>query len=541
MTGERVFARARKKTIGGADPAADGATTPRRRGLVAILLALVMGVAGLLGTAAPAAAAPTVTYPGAISNVSLESRSGGGPLVQWQHVRISADWAVPVGAQGGETFGMTLPVEFTRHAAGDFVIADPATGVIMANCVVDAGQGPDVVCTLTDAVNGMEDVDGSFWLDVRASQVTSSETVEFDLGDTIEIVDLPGSGGVIPGDPTKEEDDEPYKYGGLTATEGLLRWVVGVPSAHVSGGAFTITDTLDGGLAAHHYTGDVRLTQRPVENGVLVGAWTAVDPTKYRIAFADDGQSFDFSVSGLPTGGFAYQLIYYTQADGPVAEGDVFGNQAVVNTIKTSATHKIVETAGGEGSGVVFTTFSIAKELTGTQAEAARSATYTVRYSVKGADAPATTLTVPVGQSVVSDRAPLGSTFVIEEIDLPQVDGVAWGAWTLSGDGVVDAGNGTYEVTPDTAAGVELTLTNVANSVPPVQPEPTPTPTPAPTPTPTIPAPSPTPSPSSPPAALASTGGGDASGFVALAVALVVGGGLATGVAMKRRSSVGRL
>lgn len=532
MTGENTAVRAHGRTIG-RSMAIDGKKkTLRGRGVVAIIVGMIMGVVGMLGAALPAAAAPTVTYPGAISNVSLENQNGGGPLVQWQAVRISGEWAVPAGAQAGETFGMTLPAEFSRQAAGEFTIADPVTGEIMANCAVTAGQGAEMVCTLTDAVTGKEDVGGTFWMQARASQTTASETVEFDLGDTIEIVDLPGDGGIVTENPV--EDAKPYKYGGMTATDGRLKWVVGIPSGYVAAGAFTITDTLDAGLTGHHYTGEVRLTQRAVENGAQVGDWSVVDPASYQVRFAADGRSFELEATGLPTSGFAYELLYYTQADGPVVQGDVFGNHATVGTFETSATHTVTESGGGDGTGVTYTSFSISKTLTGAQAAAAHAATYTVRYSVKGSDVPATTMVVPVGQPVVSDRAPLGSTFVIEEIDLPVVQGVTWGTWTISGDGVVDAGNGTYEVTPGAAAGVTLTLTNIANAVPVVEPTPTPTPA-SPTPTPIR-----TPGSATTPGELALTGGGDGSGFLALAAALIVGGGLATAVSLKRRSSVGR-
>lgn len=543
MTGECDVVRARR-TMSGDETSerrienGTGAVSPRRR-VVAIVVAMLMGIAGLLGGALPAAAAPTVTYPGAISNVVLEGQNGGGPLEQWQTVRISGDWSVPEGAHAGETFGMTLPAEFSRQAAGTFDILDPETNEVMATCVVAAGQGPDMVCTLTDAVEGKEDVGGTFWMQARASQSTTDETVEFDLGDTIEIVDLPGDGGIVPTNPT--EQAKPYKFGGQTTTDGRLKWVVGVPSGYVTDGSFTIADTLDGTHSAHHYTGEVLLRQQAVENGQLVGGWTVLGPESYQTVFADDGGSFRFTASGLPHSGFAYELIYYTQADGPVAPGDVFGNKAVVNTFETSATHTVTESGGGGGTGVEFTRFSIMKQLTGPLAEAARSATYTVRYSVKGSDAPATAMTVPVGESVASTRAPLGSTFVIEEVDLPSIEGVTWGPWTITGEGVVDVGNGTFEVTPSSNAGVALTLTNTANPVTP--PPSVPPTTPPPSVPPTVP-PTPTPPPgvrTPPPGGLALTGGEIGYGFLALAVALIAGGGIATGVAARRRASAEQL
>lgn len=442
--------------------------TRRRRGVPAMLSAamgLVLAAGALFGAAQSAAAAPTVTHPGAISNVAIEKTNGGaGPLAQWETVRITGDWTVPTGAKAGDTFGMTLPAEFSRRAGGSFTITDPATGAVLADCQVGDGGGAELVCTLTAAVEGMENPGGSFWLEATATSSTSSTTVEFDLGGTIEIVDLPNGGGITPEDLTEAE--QPYKYGGPTATDGLLEWVIGIPSSSVRDGAFIVRDALDRNLENQHYTGEIHLLQRPVENGVLVGDWSEVDSARYQVAFAADNLSFDFAASGLPASGFSYRLQYFTQADGVVLAGDIFGNKAVVNTTETSANVDVTESGGGTGTGAEYTRFAITKVLTGEQADAARGATYTVRYSVKGSGAPATTLSVPVGQQIRSDRAPLGSTFIIEEIDLPAIDGVAWGAWTISGDGVVATGDGTYEVTPGSTAGVDLTLTNEANAVP---------------------------------------------------------------------------
>ncbi|WP_141651269.1 Ig-like domain-containing protein [Microbacterium sp. 3J1] len=510
------------------------------RAALAAVIGLLAVVVGVWGATSPAAAAPTVTYAGAISGVALES-SGGGPLGQGGNVRISGSWSVPAGAVSGETFGMTLPVEFTREGAGGFDIADAETGTVMATCVVSAGAGPDVVCTLTDAVSGLEEVGGTFWMQANASSVTKSETVIFDLGETVEIVDLPGDGGIIPADLV--EDGAPYKYGGATTADGRLVWGVGVPSKYVADGSLEISDSLDPGLAAHHYTGELKLNQRPVVDGMLTGEWTAVDPALYQVVFASDGQSFEFAAAGLPAGGFAYELIYYTQADGDVLAGDVFGNKAVVETVKTSATYTITDSGGGDGSGVAYTRFSIVKALTGAQAPAARDAVYTVEYTIEGSDAPATRVTVPVGEPVLSTRAPLGTTFVIEEVDLPVIDGITWGDWTISGEGVTAVGDGTFAVTPGSAAAVALTLMNTANptpatTTPPLTPSATPTPTP--TVTPTSSTPRPTPTPAAAARELALTGGSGAAPFMALAGGLILGGSALASVAAVRRRAASR-
>ncbi|UJP09402.1 Ig-like domain-containing protein [Microbacterium sp. KUDC0406] len=425
---------------------------------------MTLVAAALLGTAQIAAAAPTVTHADAISNLAIEKTNGSGPVAQWEKVRITGDWSVPTGSQAGDTFGMTLPDEFSRSGGGSFDIADPDSGVVLAQCQIAGGNGPELVCTLTAAVEDMENPGGSFWVEVTASQSNTSGTVEFDLGSTVEIVTLPGGGGITPEDLT--EAGQPYKYGGPTATDGLLSWVVGIPSSAVRDGGFVVRDSLDRDLEYHHYTGEARLLQRPVQDGVLVGNWTEVDTSRYQMTFAPDDLSFEFTASGLPSSGMSYRLQYFTQADGIVQAGDVFGNSATVNSSDTSARVVVTEAGGGSGTGARFTRFEITKALSGEQADAARGATFTVRYSIKGSDAPAKTLSVPVGQAVRSDRAPLGSTFIVEEIDLPTIDGVTWGDWSITGEGVTATGDGRYEVTPSTTAGVQFTLTNQANTTP---------------------------------------------------------------------------
>ncbi|MBW8762473.1 MAG: hypothetical protein JF592_07785 [Microbacterium sp.] len=434
------------------------------RGLLSAVTGLTLVAAAMLGTAQIAAAAPTVTHSDAISNLAIEKTDGTGPVAQWEKVRITGDWSVPTGSKAGDTFGMSLPEEFSRTGGGAFDITDPATGVVLAQCQVADGSGPELVCTLTQAVEGMENPGGSFWLEVAASRSTTSTTVEFDLGGRVEIVELPGGGGITPEDLTEAE--QPYKYGGPTAVDGRLEWVVGIPSSAVLDGGFVVKDSLDQGLENHHYTGEIRLLQRPVVDGVLVGDWSEVAATQYQVVFAPDGRSFEFTASGLPESGLSYRLLYFTQADDMVLPGDVFGNKAIVNTSETSANVVIAQSGGGSGTGDQYTRFEITKVLTGAAADEARGATFTVRYSVKGSDEPSKTLSVPVGQAVRSDRVPLGSTFIIEEVDLPVIDGVTWGDWIIEGEGVVETGDGRYEVTPATSAGVSLTLTNEANATP---------------------------------------------------------------------------
>ncbi|MBL3685960.1 hypothetical protein D3248_03195 [Leucobacter zeae] len=436
--------------------------SPLRR-ITSAVLATLLAVCGMFGFATAASAAPDVTYPDAISHIQLTKEDGSdGPLHQWESVRITADWSVPDGAQAGETFGMSLPQEFTRWGSGNFDITDPDSGEVMATCTVSQGGGPEVVCTLTDAVTGKENIGGSFWMSAQVSQSTTEETVEFEVGDELIIVDLPGEGGVVPEDLTEAEN--PYKYSGETSTDGRFLWTIGVPSGYVRNGGFDISDQLDPNQEYHSYTGELQVIRTSVEDGQMVGDWTTVDPSKYTVTWADDMKSFDFTASGLDAGTYHYRVMYYTQADGVVVEGDVFGNRATVGNTTTSSQHRVESHGGGTGTGDQYTRFTITKALTGDAAALASQAEFTVQYSVVGSDADPKRMTVPVGQEVRSDRAPLGSTFLVEELDFPEIEGVSWGDWTLAGDGVSRNEDGTYSVTPGTAAGVSLTLTNEARA-----------------------------------------------------------------------------
>jgi len=432
---------------------------PRTAALLAFLGTLLAAVGA---NAQPASAAPTVTYPDAISNISMVTADGSdGPLHKWDTVRIDADWSVPDGATAGDTFGMTMPAEFQRMGTGAFPLQDPS-GVTLADCVIAAGGGADLVCTLTAAVEGLEHVGGTFWMSAQATQSTTNESVQFDVGTTVEIVDLPGEGGIIGGDETAPTT--PYKFASASGSiPGDMIWTVGIPASYVTTGSFTVKDQLDLTQERHHYVHNLWLVQRPVQDGVYVGDWVAVDPSYYTVSYAADDYSFELTAAGLPTSGYDYRLQYVTEPDGVALTGDVFGNTADVGGTIESSTYTEESVGGGTGTGLRYTRFTLAKAVLGDQAAAASGATYTVRYSVKGSTDAPKTLTVQVGQPVRSDRAPLGSTFVIEEIDLPAIDGVRWGPWTLAGDGVTALGDGTYEVTPQTDAGVSLVLTNHAD------------------------------------------------------------------------------
>ncbi len=57
-------------------------------------------------------------------------------------------------------------------------------------------------------------------MSAKASRTTTEETVRFEVGDQIVIVDLPGEGGIIPEDMSAPQN--PYKYSELTTQPGRI-------------------------------------------------------------------------------------------------------------------------------------------------------------------------------------------------------------------------------------------------------------------------------------------------------------------------------
>ena len=83
--------------------------SPKMRAVLAFLTAVTLSLIGLITGPATQAAAASFTYPAAIDGDSIVFESDDVPLTQGWQRKLYADWSVPDGAKGGETFGMTLP------------------------------------------------------------------------------------------------------------------------------------------------------------------------------------------------------------------------------------------------------------------------------------------------------------------------------------------------------------------------------------------------------------------------------------------------
>ncbi|ALX66838.1 hypothetical protein AB663_002295 [Microbacterium sp. XT11] len=427
---------------------------------------------------AGAAAAVEYDYPGAIDPASIVvSTVDGSPGTGVnEQIRIDATWSVPDGASAGQTFGFTLPTEFARLGTS-FVVPstdDPATPI--AHCTVSADAAPVVTCTLTDYVEGRNGIAGSLWFVASADESTESSTVEFVVDGKTTPVTVPG-GGITPG---KTLPAEPQKWSSLT-DDGRIEWVLVIPGAQFIGAESIVVDDVltpaGETTAAHHNTdGQVTVWATDETNGpsYSVPGWTA--------AWNEDGTAFHLEIPAPIDASRYYMVKYYTEPAVP-SQGATFANVATINGTTVRDTQVWTSAGGGIGDGTPMGGFAITKAIDGDAASTVPTdAEFTVRYTYGD---PAVTETVSfttanVGQSI---RLPQGTVVILEEVDIPAVDGVEWGTPTFTGPGVVALDGGRAQITIGAYTDAAVTLTNSARVVTP----PPPTPTQPPTPTPTTP------------------------------------------------------
>lgn len=441
---------------------------PRSRisSFVAAALGIGLAVTGVL-TAAAAATAATETYPDAISHVELSFVEGeGGPTRVGQWLVVTADWAVPDSAVGGETFGMTLPTELRRVVDAAFELKN-AAGDVVGSCVISDDDLPVLTCTLTDFVNDRDDVHGSVWFKAEAVAATTASTLAFEDGGAPILADIPGEGGIV------QLPDRAVvsaaKVGWQSAQDGRWGWMISVPSGLAEDGRFTVADTLVPGgpdAESHSLVGSLDVSWRPVdEDGNLAGPAVGVPAADIvENTYAAGQKSFSLIVGNVPADQKrVYQIQYLTAPDGAFFRGDTYRNDALVESTKASGSFTYTGFGGGIGDGDAYTRFSIAKSVSGDAASSVPAGTvFTVEYEVAG-ETRTLPITVGEGNRAMSERYPIGSTFVISEIDIPAIDGVVWRTHTIAGAGVVDNGDGTYAITPGSSDPVALVLENVAD------------------------------------------------------------------------------
>lgn len=516
----------------------------RGRALFASLGALALVLVG----AAAAAPASAAVLTGVIDPGSIQITKGGAsgdPLHVWDAVRVDADFAVPAGAQAGDTFSMTLPPELGPAIGLTFDVpstTDPS--VDLATCTVSEDAAPVVTCTLTDYFGDDRDVTrGSLYVSAQVDQSTSAHQIEFDVDGNVVWYQLPGGGGITPAPPSVAVGKS-----GTQSTDGTIYWQITFPGSAFPGDQPVVIDDLlhPGGSGGYEWQSfdeskGIQFLSRPATGGDWADA-----SSLFSGGFDASGQHLSLTTTGPLDPDATYAIVYYTDPTGTPYPGDVFENTAAIDGQDYTSDVTWQAAGGGQGSGALLGRFSISKRVAGDgTVSIPLSTAFTVQYTI-GSDPTTHTMTLHAGDTgVYSLRAPAGTPFTLEEIDFPRVPGIEKWDPVFSGDGVTVNADGTATVAPTAGQVVVVTLTNTPEyatptPTPTATPSPTPTPVATPTTTPTpVSTPTATPSPvssstptpaatsqgsSTAPPSLALTGGGPSLGILIVALVCLAAG-----------------
>ncbi|MFD4992485.1 DUF5979 domain-containing protein [Cellulosimicrobium cellulans] len=347
---------------------------------------------------------------------------------------------------GDPVLSPASPITIVEGATGVAVtvtnVAGAAVGGFTVQKVVD-GDAADVVpddtaflvdWTATVPAGVVHDGDTSGTLTVLADGTVANGPSDLPVGTTVTLAEqspLPEVDGVVWGPPTLEPASP------ITIVEGS------------TGVAVTVTNTANapediGGFAVRKsVTGDASGAVPP--DTAFVVAWEAVlppdsgyeGPTSGTVTVLADGTVVD-GPQDLPEG----TVVTFTEQSMPVVDGVDWGTPTV-----SPGTVTIGE--GDAVAGVVVTNtataqvggFSLTKAVEGdlagsvppgTEFEAEWSATLPVGFTYDGPLSG--TLTVLADGTVVDgpQDLPVGTVVTFTEINLPEVDGVVWGAPTFS-------------------------------------------------------------------------------------------------------------
>lgn len=266
----------------------------------------------------------------------LSSEEGGQATIG-DVLTFTGAWdATDANPQPGDTFTVGLPPELGFQAQIPLELRD-ADGTSWGSCLTNSPSDGIMTCSLSDAVEGKEEVKGTFELQVEAKQATSEETVKFDLnGETIE-VDLPGEGGIDDGVIIQ---DEWSKSGALNGNKWSMTWSIELPGSRLAGNE-TVTILED--LSDNHQLCDPANLKVVSERGgdkqdvsAIASTQTegVADPHDFKITLMEPEGGWDTNV--------LYRVTYQTctpdkQID---PEGTEYTNEAYVDIF-------------GESSGVI--------------------------------------------------------------------------------------------------------------------------------------------------------------------------------------------
>ncbi|MFV0535633.1 MAG: collagen binding domain-containing protein, partial [Cumulibacter sp.] len=444
------------------------------------LLAALLGIGTVL-ISGPAWAADRsdLIDPASVKLANALSADPDDPLLQYQHVDVSFNFSsegLPTAADG-DTFTLILPEAF--QAANMTLPLIHPDSTVLGQCVVTGGNGATVECTLNANVANYEYVAGNVTVRAQVRTVTSEETVEFLVAGKVTLVDLPGDGGVGPEQPVFPQESE--KWGWFTdETRAEIEWTL-----YLQG---TDTGNADP-LLVHDQLGanqTMKTDNWRIQRQVTPGAneWETIAsrtaPNGAQLVVTADQTAFDLTIPrNLLDGESLYRVSYRSQTT-TMNVNETYENTASFNesTISQDVTRGYTGNAAIDGPG--FGSISVQKlALAGDGADAVPTDTaYTVlaTYEKDGQTHSDEVTLVAGGDPTTLSGLPMGTVVTLSEIELPEIDGIEWGApnFSTSASGVLIADGGqSAHVTVLEQTTIAIELTNTATPVattPPTDP-----------------------------------------------------------------------
>lgn len=503
--------------------------------LAAVAAVAALGATALALAPAQAASAAPVDAVTAVTIQAPDPAHPDTPLTVGQRFRVDAQWALPSGAQPGDTFTLSFPSP-VRGYSSQFELRD-STGADVGSCVV---VSTSVTCTVGAYAATHSGIAGSLYFYATAASAATGDVL-FSAGSTATItVPLPG-GGIQPGTggggwpaPTT------LTKGGWQNTDGTLGWNVNVPGALLTNGGSEVelTDTYDGRLTLH--PGSLEVYRVPIA-GWNNGDWGA---SATRLTEGTGAGTFSFTPAAAsfaltvhqPDPASVYTIYYRLDVPAGIPDGTVFANTASGRSLGDAQASVDYVTAGGAASGITLRSIAVTKQVTGDGV--APSGTFPVTVTCTSGGSPVSgypaTAAIAAGQTKTFPGIPVGAQCTVTETDSRGATSVAY------------APTGDIAVTQDSPTTIPVTITNDYAAAPPTS-TPTPTPTPTavvPPTTPASPASGAAPvagSPSSPSGTLAHTGSDTTgAGMLGITAAMAVAAGLGMLVLRRVRRSATR-
>ncbi|MDO5099416.1 MAG: Ig-like domain-containing protein [Corynebacterium sp.] len=414
-----------------------------RKSATAIVAAVAVLFSGHLTVPAYADTADINITNVTVRNETLKETDPNATLRQWDKATFAADWDAPNGVKAGDTFTVKYPDGFKLFAAQDFNL-EGKNGEVGGKCKVVPAE-TQIECTFNEAFVGRDDVRGTLYSTLQATEARKSREVELSInGNRTISAELPGNGdGVTPDDNGVPGDFE--KWGWYDDDGKHAVWVINLPGELLVGkDRLTVEDSFTSESYPHKFTNcdgqcEVYLdSYKAIKDGdnIKIGDHVGYIGTGIQnIQRTDNSLKFDIVE---PYGGWdenLYYRVYYRTitADGNFApQGKKTTNNARINGNETTATIERTEISGGTIQGVDRQSFAVKKVLADSMDKSIipQNTKFTIQAKYNDGSAEKTEkIQVGLDGNLVAGGVKLrkGTKVTLTEVDLPEIEGVTFG------------------------------------------------------------------------------------------------------------------